>query len=55
MTSSILSGEDIEVLKIVTEKKKVVLPTTYGQQDGMLKQNSCLWPEMAGKHLNKKK
>jgi hypothetical protein len=57
MTSSILSGEDIEVLKIVTEKKKeVVLPTTYGQQDGMLKQNSCfVWPEMAGKHLNKKK
>jgi hypothetical protein len=48
MTSSILSGEDIEVLKIVTEKKKVVLPTTYGQQDGMLKQNSCFvwrWQE----------
>jgi hypothetical protein len=57
MTSSILSGEDIEsFLKIVTEKKEGVLPTTYGQQDGMLKQNSCfVWPEMAGKHLNKKK
>jgi hypothetical protein len=41
MTSSILSGEDIEVLKIVTEKKRWWYPTTYGQQDGMLKQNSC--------------
>jgi hypothetical protein len=45
MTSSILSGEDIEVLNRY-RKKKVVLPTTYGQQDGMLKQNSCfVWPE----------
>jgi hypothetical protein len=36
----------LKFLKIVTEKKEGGI-TTYGQQDGMLKQNSCfVWPEM---------
>jgi hypothetical protein len=42
MTSSILSGEDIEVLKIVTEKKERWYCLQLMVKDGMLKQNSCL-------------
>jgi hypothetical protein len=42
MTSSILSGEDIEVFENRYRKKKWSIATTYGQQDGMLKQTHVL-------------
>jgi hypothetical protein len=53
MTSSILSGEDIEVLKIVTEKKRWYYNLWSARWDAKAKLMFCVARD-AGKHFNKK-
>jgi hypothetical protein len=48
MTSSILSGEDIEVLKIVTEKKEGGIAYNLWSARWDASKTHVLWPEMAG-------
>jgi hypothetical protein len=56
MTSSILSGETLKFLKIVTEKKEggIAYNLWSARWDAKAKLMFCV-ARMAGKHFNKKK